>query len=89
MLVADTTRRFGALRNGVNDIKEHPWFVGLDWIALYQRNITAEFIPALSVRAWSADTTFPGIHVVKAFTCEHDGTDAVLGSWSHVKKRKI
>lgn len=39
LIQADLTRRFGNLRNGVNDIKRHPWFSGLDWVAIYQKKV--------------------------------------------------
>lgn len=35
----DLTKRFGNLKNGVNDIKNHKWFATTDWIAIYQRKV--------------------------------------------------
>merc|ERR1719239_2138797 len=32
----DLTKRYGNLRNGVNDIKNHKWFATTEWIAVYQ-----------------------------------------------------
>ena len=34
LLVADVTKRYGCLRNGANDIKNHRWFKNLDWFKL-------------------------------------------------------
>lgn len=34
LCVADLTKRFGNLKNGVNDVKDHVWFSGLDWTDL-------------------------------------------------------
>lgn len=31
LLVADVTKRYGCLKNGSNDIKNHRWFKSLDW----------------------------------------------------------
>ncbi|XP_050403455.1 cAMP-dependent protein kinase catalytic subunit beta isoform X3 [Patella vulgata] len=45
LLQVDLTKRFGNLRNGVNDIKQHRWFNSTDWIAIYQRKVEAPFIP--------------------------------------------
>ncbi|XP_062826586.1 cAMP-dependent protein kinase catalytic subunit alpha [Anolis carolinensis] len=45
LLQVDLTKRFGNLKNGVNDIKNHKWFVTTDWIAIYQRKVEAPFIP--------------------------------------------
>mmetsp|Transcript_31929 Transcript_31929/g.5784 ORF Transcript_31929/g.5784 Transcript_31929/m.5784 type:complete len:81 (+) Transcript_31929:590-832(+) len=39
LLVADLTKRYGNLRNGVNDIKNHRWFSGLDWVRLLNREL--------------------------------------------------
>ncbi|KAL2101615.1 hypothetical protein ACEWY4_003376 [Coilia grayii] len=45
LLQVDLTKRFGNLKNGVNDIKGHKWFATTDWIAIYQRKVEAPFIP--------------------------------------------
>lgn len=47
LLLMDTTRRFGTLRNGVNDIKDHKWFQEINFIALYRQELPAPFIPAV------------------------------------------
>lgn len=36
-LQVDLTKRYGNLKNGVNDIKGHKWFATTDWIAIYQK----------------------------------------------------
>jgi len=45
LLQVDLTKRYGNLKNGVNDIKGHKWFHSTDWIAIYQKKIEAPFIP--------------------------------------------
>ncbi|EYC34243.1 hypothetical protein Y032_0001g321 [Ancylostoma ceylanicum] len=40
LLQVDLTKRFGNLKNGVADIKNHKWFGSTDWIAIYQRKVT-------------------------------------------------
>ena len=40
LLQVDLTKRFGNLKNGVNDIKNHKWFQTTDWIAIYQRKVS-------------------------------------------------
>lgn len=42
LLQVDLTKRFGNLRNGVNDIKGHKWFATTDWIAIYQRKVRCQ-----------------------------------------------
>ena len=39
-LQVDLTKRFGNLKNGVADIKQHKWFSSTDWIAIYQRKVS-------------------------------------------------
>ena len=39
LLQVDLTKRFGNLKNGVNDIKGHKWFGTTDWIAIYQKKV--------------------------------------------------
>ncbi|KAA0721801.1 cAMP-dependent protein kinase catalytic subunit alpha [Triplophysa tibetana] len=45
LLQVDLTKRYGNLKNGVNDIKGHKWFSATDWIAIYQRRVEAPFVP--------------------------------------------
>uniref|UniRef100_A0A0B7AG33 cAMP-dependent protein kinase n=1 Tax=Arion vulgaris TaxID=1028688 RepID=A0A0B7AG33_9EUPU len=45
LLQVDLTKRYGNLKNGVNDIKNHKWFSTTDWIAIYQRKVEAPFVP--------------------------------------------
>ncbi|CAF1402765.1 unnamed protein product [Adineta ricciae] len=45
LLQVDLTKRYGNLKNGVDDIKTHKWFSTTDWIAVYQRKVEAPFIP--------------------------------------------
>jgi len=45
LLQVDLTKRFGNLKNGVNDIKNNRWFNTTDWIAIYQKKVEASFQP--------------------------------------------
>ncbi|XP_042203767.1 cAMP-dependent protein kinase catalytic subunit 1-like isoform X2 [Homarus americanus] len=57
LLQVDLTKRYGNLKNAVNDIKNHKWFSSTDWIAVYQRKTPAPLVPKLKSRG---DTTqFP------------------------------
>ncbi|XP_014671345.1 PREDICTED: cAMP-dependent protein kinase catalytic subunit beta isoform X1 [Priapulus caudatus] len=47
LLQVDLTKRFGNLKNGVNDIKNHKWFSTTDWIAIYQKKMSAPLVPKL------------------------------------------
>jgi len=49
LLQADRTRRIGCLKNGAEDIKKHRWFRGLNWAALYNKNMEPpDGVPELS-----------------------------------------
>lgn len=45
LLQVDITNRFGNLKNGANDIKNHKWFSSTNWIAIYQKKVEAPFVP--------------------------------------------
>lgn len=45
LLQPDITKRLGNMKNGVEDVKRHKWFAGLDWSALYQCKIKPPFVP--------------------------------------------
>eukprot|EP00096_Caligus_rogercresseyi_P007229 TRINITY_DN2502_c0_g1_i3.p1 TRINITY_DN2502_c0_g1~~TRINITY_DN2502_c0_g1_i3.p1 ORF type:complete len:397 (-),score=47.37 TRINITY_DN2502_c0_g1_i3:597-1655(-) len=45
LLQVDLTKRYGNLKNGVSDIKNHKWYSSTDWIAIYQKKVEAPFIP--------------------------------------------
>ncbi|CAG9335692.1 unnamed protein product [Blepharisma stoltei] len=47
LLVADLTKRYGNLKNGVNDIKNHRWNAGLDWIRLLQKQLDMPYRPTI------------------------------------------
>ncbi|XP_056324556.1 protein kinase, cAMP-dependent, catalytic, beta a isoform X2 [Danio aesculapii] len=39
LLQVDLTKRFGNLKNGVSDIKNHRWFASTEWIAIYEKKM--------------------------------------------------
>ena len=39
IITADLTRRYGNLRRGVRDIKEHPWFAEIRWSQVYEKRV--------------------------------------------------
>merc|ERR1719168_385843 len=45
LLTADLGKRYGNLKNGVNDIKQHKWFKDVDWNALLEKRLPAPFKP--------------------------------------------
>lgn len=47
LLTADLGKRFGNLKNGAQDIKEHKWFKDIVWEDLLAKKVTAPFKPAV------------------------------------------
>jgi len=47
LLCTDTHKRLGCRAQGAEDIKKHKWFRGLNWAALYNKQMPAPYIPPL------------------------------------------
>ncbi len=47
LLQADLSKRYGNLKNGVNDIKGHRFFNGLNWSRLLSKDIKAPYTPEI------------------------------------------
>jgi len=47
LLQVDLTKRYGNLKNGVTDIKNHKWFAQTEWIAVYQKKVSAPLVPKI------------------------------------------
>lgn len=45
LIQKDLTKRFGNLKGGVNDIKNHTWFRPINWLSILNRSAPADFIP--------------------------------------------
>ena len=45
LLTADRAKRLGNLRAGGDDVRKHKWFRGLDFTALFLRQLEAPFVP--------------------------------------------
>jgi len=47
LLSPDLSKRYGNLKGGVNDIKNHKWFAGIDWERLARCETPGTYIPPL------------------------------------------
>jgi len=47
LLTADLGKRYGNLKNGVDDIKGHKWFKDLNWDDLLEKKVTPPFKPVV------------------------------------------
>jgi protein kinase A len=47
LLVADITKRYGCMINGVDDIYFHRFFKDFDWDALKKMKMVPEFVPKI------------------------------------------
>ena len=43
----DPEQRLGNGPDGAKAIKSHPWFAGVDWDALYRKEVKAPFVPVI------------------------------------------
>jgi serine/threonine protein kinase len=51
LLVVDLSKRFGNLKGGVLDIKQHKWFTGVDWLKLLSGEVIPPYIPNIKSAA--------------------------------------
>ena len=47
LLVADLSKRYGNLKDGVNDIKKHRWFSSFSWEDLLKQRIKPAYVPTV------------------------------------------
>jgi serine/threonine protein kinase len=47
LLTKDKSKRLGNLKGGMQDVKDHKWFRGVDWASLESRKITAPIRPTV------------------------------------------
>ncbi|CAF0865896.1 unnamed protein product [Adineta steineri] len=47
LLQNDTTKRFGCLANGAQDIKNHIYFQRINWLSLYEKKVQSEYKPRI------------------------------------------
>jgi len=45
LLVADLSKRYGNLKNGVEDIKTHRWFAEIDWKLMLEKKLPIFYQP--------------------------------------------
>lgn len=49
LLEKKVTRRLGCGRNGAMEVKQHPWFLPIDWDKLAKHQLPAPWIPDLDI----------------------------------------
>jgi len=47
LLEPDVTLRYGELKEGVNQIKNHRWFKQMDWFKLGQKKLPVPYLPQI------------------------------------------
>ena len=48
IMIPNPTKRLGMGKDGMKEIKDHPWFDGFDWKALEEQTMKAPYIPKVS-----------------------------------------
>jgi hypothetical protein len=47
LLNLDSTQRLGMQRHGAQDIKDHAWYKGFDWISFEAQTMPAPYVPVV------------------------------------------
>mmetsp|Transcript_9984 Transcript_9984/g.17383 ORF Transcript_9984/g.17383 Transcript_9984/m.17383 type:complete len:273 (-) Transcript_9984:315-1133(-) len=68
LLTRDVARRIGSGDSGVNQIKTHPFFRGLDWAALQDKTLQPPFTPNLNRCNLDASNFTPSLQEFAAIT---------------------
>lgn len=73
ILQIDLTRRFGHLKDGVDDLKEHPWFHDINWIQVYTQEMKPPFVPKVNGPGdYSQFDDYDDIELEIAPTCQYE-----------------
>jgi len=60
LLTADLSKRYGNLKNGVNDIKHHRWFADINWENMINKKLSPFYKPVVkSAGDTSNFSTYP------------------------------
>ncbi|KAI3385553.1 hypothetical protein SNEBB_008533 [Seison nebaliae] len=51
IVIVDTTKRYGCLRRGSEDIRAHAWFKDVHWKTIYNRQEKAPYVPRIKYKA--------------------------------------
>lgn len=78
LLKKDPTQRMGTV-NGASEIKNHPWFEGINWNALYHKKYEAPFVPKIGTDAdlTHFDPEFTEIPIVSMSENENKMMDVI------------
>ncbi|KAI8813204.1 kinase-like domain-containing protein [Cladochytrium replicatum] len=70
LLTADLTKRYGNLRGGIEDIKRHKWFTGVDWDRVRNVGYTAPYVPPVKGEGDTSNfDTYPEDHEPYGVIC--------------------
>ncbi len=65
--------RYGNMKNGIGDIKNHPWFADVDYIKLLNKGVQVPYVPPV---AGPTDTSqfdnIPDVPLRKSATCQYE-----------------
>ena len=75
----DLTKRYGNLKNGVNDIKNHRWFSTTEWIAVYQKRVSQIFVKITNQSPLQLNSFKEIIFEFKVFQTGASATDTKVG----------
>lgn len=68
LLNPDPAQRLGGGSTGVEELKSHSWFSGLDWEAIQKKEVKAPFVPKFTIK-----TNIKGLGPIYARADMEDG----------------
>lgn len=75
LLAKDVYKRLGAGINGAVQVKAHPWFMGLDWDAMYKQEIKPPYLPRIQDNMDVSNfETYPEENIDEQLLEDTDGT---------------
>ncbi|KAE8748648.1 cAMP-dependent protein kinase catalytic subunit alpha-like [Frankliniella occidentalis] len=77
LLQTDLSRRIGILKDGVNDIKRHPWFRPTNWLAVLNKQVRAPFVPQFKNMGDASNYDFYEEDELKTASCDKFPNDFV------------
>ena len=92
LLTADRTKRIGNLKNGAEDIKKHKWYRGLNWAALYNKQMPPNTGELQNVPSISAPNDTSNVSVYPTSSDEQgpmldpEKDAANFGNWATIFK---
>lgn len=93
LLQKEVSVRIGSSKNGAEDIKKHKWYRGLNWAALYNKQLAPPSDPGVAIEVPKVDgitdtsnfDRYPGSAEENGPTLEPERDAALFGKWDAIR----